>query len=350
MTKSGKKDFFQSKNSKKELTDGVLSEAEKSFRPNSSLGAPGTMPKDHSGQGAPARAPVGYAFAGPGARKSAAPESPTRSENANLTPTIDNEPVIEQSAIAQHTQSILQNLSSHLDEVKAFEIENSAVSSEIADAQQTEVQGAEAQVNELHETELHETEAAFDSQSADAEQSVFGAGFFPVEEVACVDESCDHGPEPQATKSLPPYSAPDYSQMSDEEKEYAIAAEQALKFDPDFYRDDKNKTQVLDLPVLPKQGIKRSHRGTIEAVFQPNGLALEAEYNRCGMLTKVILPDGNKLVRCPDTGLWSKFDSQELLIEEKIRSVAFDRLGNLAFISEAGRTTMICIDGRVVES
>ncbi len=68
------------------------------------------------------------------------------------------------------------------------------------------------------------------------------------------------------------------------------------------------------------------------------------------MLTKVILPDGNKLVRCPDTGLWSKFDSQELLIEEKIRSVAFDRLGNLAFISEAGRTTMICIDGRVVES
>ncbi|MBC7998728.1 MAG: hypothetical protein IAF58_12340, partial [Leptolyngbya sp.] len=247
---------------------------------------------------------------------------PARSENASLTPTIDNEPVIEQSAIAQHTQSILQNLSSHLDEAKV----------------------------ELEGTEEQETEAAPNSQNADANQSVFGAGFFPVEEVACVDESCDHGPEPQATKSLAPYTAPDYSQMSDEEKEYAIAAEQALKFDPDFYRDDKNKTQVLDLPVLPKQGIKRSHRGTIEAVFQPNGLALEAEYNRCGMLTKVDLPDGNKLVRCPDTGLWSKFDPQESLVEEKIRSVAFDRLGNLAFISEAGRTTMICIDGRVVEN
>lgn len=332
MTKSGKKDLIQSKNSKKEWTDGVLSEAEKAFRPNSSLGAPGTLPKDHAQASPTSRSPVGYAFAGPGAKKAAPVDNTNKSKNASLTPTIDNEPAIEQTAIAQHTQSILQNLSSHLDET----------------APVSQERGLEASEDAMAVAHVH-AEPTLESNQVVSE-SIFGPGFFPVEQPACVDQNCDHGPEPQTAKALAPYSTPDFSQMSEEEQEYARAAEQALKFDPDFYREDRNKTELLDLPVLPKQGIKRSHRGTIEAVFQPNGLALEAEYNRCGMLTKVNLPDGTKLVRCPDTGLWNKSDVQETVLEEKIRSVAFDRLGNLAFVSEAGRTTMICIDGRVVES
>ncbi len=107
--------------------------------------------------------------------------------------------------------------------------------------------------------------------------------------------------------------------------------------------------EIVECESLPKQGIKRSHRGTIEAVFQPNGKVVEAQYNRCGILILVNVADSMKLTRSADNGTWTMSYCDESHPVNKVSNVSFDRLGNLCYITEDGRTTVICADGRVVE-
>ena len=126
----------------------------------------------------------------------------------------------------------------------------------------------------------------------------------------------------------------------------ASSAELGLSFEPQNYRKDTRKTQFL---TLPQQGIRRSNRGTIEAVFQPNGKVVEAQYNRCGILIEVCVAGAMKLTRSAETGRWTMSCSDGGQPVNGISSVAFDRLGNLCYATEDGRTTVICADGRVVE-
>lgn len=123
-------------------------------------------------------------------------------------------------------------------------------------------------------------------------------------------------------------------------------AQLGLSFEPQNYRKDTKKTQFL---TLPQQGIRRSNRGTIEAVFQPNGKVVEAQYNRCGILIEVSVAGAMKLTRSAETGRWTISYSDGGQPVESISNVAFDRLGNLCYSTEDGRTTVICADGRVVE-
>ncbi len=124
------------------------------------------------------------------------------------------------------------------------------------------------------------------------------------------------------------------------------AAELGLSFDPQSYSKDNKKTKALN---TPKQGIKRSHRGTIEAVFQPNGKVVEAQYNRCGILIQVNVAGALKLTRSADNGTWTMSYCDESQPANKVSNVSFDRLGNLCYCTEDGHTTVICADGRVVE-
>ncbi len=125
----------------------------------------------------------------------------------------------------------------------------------------------------------------------------------------------------------------------------ASAAELGLSFDPQSYRKEKT-TAMLN---VPKQGIKRSNRGTIEAVFQPNGNVVKAQYNRCGILTEVKVGAAMKLTRSARTGDWTMSYCDGSQPVNRISNVAFDRLGNLCFCTEDGHTTVICADGSVVE-
>lgn len=126
----------------------------------------------------------------------------------------------------------------------------------------------------------------------------------------------------------------------------ARSAELGLSFEPQNYRKDTKKTQFL---TVPTQGIRRSNRGTIEAVFQPNGKVVEAQYNRCGILIEVSVAGAMKLTRSAETGRWSMSYSDGSQPVNSVSNVAFDRLGNLCYITEDGHTTVICADGRVVE-
>jgi len=126
----------------------------------------------------------------------------------------------------------------------------------------------------------------------------------------------------------------------------ASSAELGLSFEPQNYRKDTRKTQFL---TLPQQGIRRSNRGTIEAVFQPGGKVVEAQYNRCGILIEVSVAGAMKLTRSAETGRWTMSYSDGGQPVDSISNVAFDRLGNLCYSTEDGHTTVICADGRVVE-
>lgn len=109
------------------------------------------------------------------------------------------------------------------------------------------------------------------------------------------------------------------------------------------------QTEIVEWESPPKQGIKRSHRGTIEAVFQPNGKVVEAQYNRCGILIQVNIAGAIKLTRSADNGTWTMSYGDEDHPVNKVSNVSFDRLGNLCYSTEDGRTTVICADGRVVQ-
>lgn len=119
-----------------------------------------------------------------------------------------------------------------------------------------------------------------------------------------------------------------------------------LSFEPQDYRHDAKKTQMLN---LPSQGIKRSNRGTIEAVYQPNGNVVQAQYNRCGILIEVSVAGAMRLTRSAETGRWSISYADGTPTVNSVANVAFDRLGNLCFSTDDGQTTMICADGRVIE-
>ncbi len=135
-------------------------------------------------------------------------------------------------------------------------------------------------------------------------------------------------------------------QLEPRPTEEISAAECGLSFDPEAFGKDTKKTRFLN---VPKQGIKRSHRGTIEAVFQPNGNIVQAQYNCCGILIEVNVGGAVKLTRAADTGKWtmSYLDGSQPV--NRVKGVAFDRLGNLCYSTEDGRTTVICADGRVIE-
>ncbi len=129
--------------------------------------------------------------------------------------------------------------------------------------------------------------------------------------------------------------------------EAASAAELGLVFEPQNYRKDTKKTQFL---TIPKQGIKRSNRGTIEAVFQPNGKVVEAQYNRCGILIEVSVAGAMKLTRSAETGKWTMSYSDGSQPDNSISSVNFDRHGNLSYRTEDGTMTVICSDGSIIQT
>jgi len=131
-----------------------------------------------------------------------------------------------------------------------------------------------------------------------------------------------------------------------QESEIQSACYLGFTFEPQDYRNDAKKTQMLNVPT---HGIKRSNRGTIEAVYQPNGNVVQAQYNRCGILVEVNIAGAMRLTRSAETGKWSMSCSDGSSPANSVDNVAFDKLGNLCYSTDDGHTTMICADGRVIQ-
>jgi hypothetical protein len=132
----------------------------------------------------------------------------------------------------------------------------------------------------------------------------------------------------------------------DADEFHCSSGEVGLTFEPQDYRNDAKKTQMLNVPT---QGIKRSNRGTIEAVYQPNGNVVQAQYNRCGILVEVNIAGAMRLTRSAETGKWSMSCSDGSSPANSVDNVGFDKLGNLCYSTDDGHTTMICADGRVIQ-
>lgn len=131
-----------------------------------------------------------------------------------------------------------------------------------------------------------------------------------------------------------------------QESEIQSACYLGLTFEPQDYRKDAKKTQMLNVPA---HGIKRSNRGTIEAVYQPNGNVVQAQYNRCGILVEVNIAGAMRLIRSAETGKWSMSCADGSSPANSVDNVGFDKLGNLCYSTDDGHTTMICADGRVIQ-
>ncbi len=99
---------------------------------------------------------------------------------------------------------------------------------------------------------------------------------------------------------------------------------------------------------LPKSGVVRSSRGTVELLVHKNGRTFRPNYNKVGILLRVDVSDGFALVRSTNGTSWQMLDKDGESIEnERIHTVAFDKRGNLWYETVGGRKVVFHIDGNV---
>ncbi len=109
---------------------------------------------------------------------------------------------------------------------------------------------------------------------------------------------------------------------------------------------EPDRTQLLQ---IPKEGLVRSRRGTIEMVVQRNGRILTPEYNNVGVLKSVSTSDGIMFKMNSDGKGWSISDrSGKQINSSPIVSVAFDKKGNLTYQAADGKKTTMYLDGSTV--
>ncbi len=108
---------------------------------------------------------------------------------------------------------------------------------------------------------------------------------------------------------------------------------------------DPNRTEML---AMPRKGPVRSARGTIEMVIQGGGRILTPQYNTIGILLSVTTSDGYAFVMTPDRRTWQIINRRgQKLNERPIKSVMFDKKGNLTYVTVDGTRTVLNLDGSV---
>jgi hypothetical protein len=98
---------------------------------------------------------------------------------------------------------------------------------------------------------------------------------------------------------------------------------------------------------LPAADVVRTARGTIEFVKHDIGTYIKPTYNGCGILVQVDL-NGTTLCRKAADSLWSIYDTEGVeIVSSQIRSVYFDKDGNLTTETTDGGKVTIHTDGTV---
>ena len=93
--------------------------------------------------------------------------------------------------------------------------------------------------------------------------------------------------------------------------------------------------------------ISRTQRGTIEMATHANGRQIKPQYNFCGILTSVEISDDICFVLTEEKSTWQMTDKAGKVMTRDIRSVSFDKQGNLSYVTKGGDTTTLKLDGTV---
>lgn len=367
-----KKGFFQKTDTKKQYSQNVLNNVEDAYRPknrgrvrnpissNTMSGeeeandseAPLTQMQDKAPQ-TRFKKPVGYAFAGPQAKRQ---KQDAQADASTPTQAVVNQPAaVVFSPPAQIAKNVVEEKSPEpeiqvrtgdivagptLETSVALELMQAAIMLEAMQALEVDVQETRGNYEPLEESEVKAAKSLI-LQNLFSKTTAKSEAQYELDLDSISDLDSIAMDEFQQTEIVETQI-----QLEPRPTEEISAAECGLSFDPEAFGKDTKKTRFLN---VPKQGIKRSHRGTIEAVFQPNGNIVQAQYNCCGILIEVNVGGAVKLTRAADTGKWtmSYLDGSQPV--NRVKGVAFDRLGNLCYSTEDGRTTVICADGRVIE-
>jgi len=109
---------------------------------------------------------------------------------------------------------------------------------------------------------------------------------------------------------------------------------------------DPNRTELF---AIPASGLVRSPHGTIEMVVQKGGRVLSPYYNAVGILQSVRSSDGLTFTLSSDRKTWCIVDrSGRLVNTTPIKSVYFDKRGNLIYIAVDGCRTVMTVEGKIV--
>lgn len=116
--------------------------------------------------------------------------------------------------------------------------------------------------------------------------------------------------------------------------------------EPTFDDPERLKEGKTGILRLPKEGVVKSSRGTVQLLVQKNGRTMKPRYNQCGLLIGVEMSDGWELVYMPKRNRWVIFNHDGTTpLPLKITSVSFDQKGNLWYVTADGQRTIFYTDG-----
>ncbi|MBS1954660.1 MAG: hypothetical protein JST89_10755 [Cyanobacteria bacterium SZAS-4] len=93
--------------------------------------------------------------------------------------------------------------------------------------------------------------------------------------------------------------------------------------------------------------VARTERGTIEMAIHAGGRQLVPQYNFCGMLTSVEMSDGLSFILSEEKNTWQMIEQSGKVMVSGIKSVSFDRQGNLSYVTKRGDTVTLKVDGTI---
>jgi hypothetical protein len=107
------------------------------------------------------------------------------------------------------------------------------------------------------------------------------------------------------------------------------------------------KSGLQGKSVQGSSSISRSERGTIEMATHANGRQLIPHYNNCGMLTGVELSEGVRFALSEEKKTWQMIDASGKVMTSGVKSVSFDKRGNLSYVTSGGDTIVLKTDGSI---
>ncbi len=93
--------------------------------------------------------------------------------------------------------------------------------------------------------------------------------------------------------------------------------------------------------------VSRTERGTIEMAIHSGGRQLVPHYNFCGMLTGVEMSDGLSFILSEEKNTWQMIEQSGKVMVSGIKSVSFDKQGNLGYVTKRGDTVTLKVDGTI---
>ncbi|MBI2812255.1 MAG: hypothetical protein HYX67_15695 [Candidatus Melainabacteria bacterium] len=102
-----------------------------------------------------------------------------------------------------------------------------------------------------------------------------------------------------------------------------------------------------DAAVDSSGNVSRTERGTIEMAIHVGGRQLVPQYNFCGMLTSVEMSDGLSFILSEEKNTWQMIEQSGKVMVSGIKSVSFDKQGNLSYVTKRGDTVTLKVDGTI---